>query len=51
MNVKTTLAASVSVLAMLTATVASADLMADLEAAAKGEGMLTTIALPHDWCG
>lgn len=51
MNVKTTLAASVSVLAMLTATVASADMMADLEAAAKAEGMLTTIALPHDWCG
>ncbi|SOB93644.1 ABC transporter substrate-binding protein [Rhodobacter maris] len=25
--------------------------MATLEAAAKAEGMLTTIALPHDWCG
>ncbi len=25
--------------------------MEDLEAAAKKEGMLTTIALPHDWCG
>jgi putative spermidine/putrescine transport system substrate-binding protein len=25
--------------------------MAELEAAAKAEGMLTTIALPHDWCG
>jgi len=25
--------------------------MAALEAAAKAEGMLTTIALPHDWCG
>jgi putative spermidine/putrescine transport system substrate-binding protein len=25
--------------------------LADLEAAAKAEGMLSTIALPHDWCG
>ncbi len=25
--------------------------MATLEAAAKAEGMLTTVALPHDWCG
>jgi len=29
---------------------ASGDPMADLVAAAKAEGMLTTIALPHDWC-
>ncbi|PTV97695.1 putative spermidine/putrescine transport system substrate-binding protein [Rhodobacter aestuarii] len=28
-----------------------ADDMAALEAAAKEEGMLTTIALPHSWCG
>jgi putative spermidine/putrescine transport system substrate-binding protein len=28
----------------------AADPMADLIAAAKAEGMLTTIALPHDWC-
>ena len=48
---RTTLAASVSVLAMLSASIASADAMADLEAAANAEGMLTTIALPHDWCG
>ena len=27
-----------------------ADAMADLIAAAQAEGMLTTIALPHDWC-
>ncbi len=51
MNVKKTLTASVSVIAMLTSTVASAQSMADLEAAAKAEGALTTIALPHDWCG
>jgi putative spermidine/putrescine transport system substrate-binding protein len=30
---------------------AYADAMSDLVAAAKQEGMLTTIALPHDWCG
>ncbi len=29
---------------------APADPMADLVAAAQGEGKLTTIALPHDWC-
>ncbi len=29
---------------------ASADAMSDLVAAAKKEGPLTTIALPHDWC-
>jgi putative spermidine/putrescine transport system substrate-binding protein len=30
---------------------AHADTMSDLVAAAKAEGQLTTIALPHDWCG
>jgi putative spermidine/putrescine transport system substrate-binding protein len=30
---------------------ARADAMGDLVAAAKKEGQLTTIALPHDWCG
>jgi putative spermidine/putrescine transport system substrate-binding protein len=30
---------------------AQADSLADLEAAAKKEGQLTVIALPHDWCG
>ena len=29
---------------------AAPDPMAELIAAAKAEGMLTTIALPHDWC-
>ncbi len=28
----------------------AADPLAELVTAAKGEGMLTTIALPHDWC-
>lgn len=39
-----------TVLMMTTAMVQAED-MAALEAAAKKEGMLTTIALPHDWCG
>ena len=30
---------------------ARAGMMEDLEAAAKKEGQLTVIALPHDWCG
>ena len=33
------------------ATVAFSQDMEELVAAAKAEGMLTTIALPHDWCG
>jgi putative spermidine/putrescine transport system substrate-binding protein len=53
MNLKSALVASVSVAALLGSTVASfaaTDLDA-LYAAAKTEGQLTTIALPHDWCG
>jgi putative spermidine/putrescine transport system substrate-binding protein len=38
------------VLLATTALVRAEDLAA-LEAAAKSEGMLTVIALPHDWCG
>jgi putative spermidine/putrescine transport system substrate-binding protein len=43
---------SVSIVAMLasTAAMAQTDLTALYEAA-KAEGQLTTIALPHDWCG
>lgn len=44
------LVSGASMLAMLGATGASAETLADIEAAAKKEGMLTTIALPHDWC-
>ena len=33
------------------ASFAWAEPSAELIAAAKAEGMLTTIALPHDWCG
>ena len=36
---------------LLNTVAASADSLADLEAAAKKEGQLTVIALPHDWCG
>ncbi|MFZ1680570.1 MAG: ABC transporter substrate-binding protein [Rhizobiaceae bacterium] len=44
------LAAS-AVLAGSLAVGAQAQSMDELVAAAKAEGMLTTIALPHDWCG
>ena len=52
MNMKSILGASLSVAALLGTTAATyaADLDA-LYAAAKTEGQLTTIALPHDWCG
>ena len=36
---------------MATTAVARAEPSAELIAAAEGEGQLTTIALPHDWCG
>ena len=45
------LLSGISLLGLLAGTSAMADAMADLEAAAKAEGQLTTIALPHDWCG
>jgi putative spermidine/putrescine transport system substrate-binding protein len=45
-----TLMTSASLLAAFSG-LAMADGLADLEAAAKAEGQLTTIALPHDWCG
>jgi len=38
-------------LVMATSAVAVAEPSAELIEAAKKEGMLTTIALPHDWCG
>ena len=47
-----TLMATVSALAICAMTSTSfAASMDDLVAAAKKEGTLTTIALPHDWCG
>ncbi|HXV30674.1 MAG TPA: ABC transporter substrate-binding protein, partial [Sinorhizobium sp.] len=36
---------------MATTAIAVAEPSEELIAAAKKEGMLTTIALPHDWCG
>jgi putative spermidine/putrescine transport system substrate-binding protein len=36
---------------MTSTAISSAQDMAALEAAAKQEGQLTTVALPHDWCG
>ncbi len=44
------LASGISLLAVLASNAASAETLADIEAAAKKEGTLTTIALPHDWC-
>ncbi|MBA3908415.1 MAG: iron ABC transporter substrate-binding protein [Rhodobacter sp.] len=40
-----------SLAVLISAGTASAQTMAEIEAAAKAEGMLSTIALPHDWCG
>lgn len=43
---------SLTAATLMAATVmSSAQTMDELVAAAKTEGMLTTIALPHDWCG
>lgn len=43
---------SLTAAAMLaTSAMASAEDLAAIEAAAKAEGQLTVIALPHDWCG
>jgi len=45
------LSLTASLAVMVSAGAATAQSMAELEAAAKAEGMLSTIALPHDWCG
>lgn len=53
MQMKKAFAASVSVIALM-ATTFAASAQEDINAlyeAAKAEGMLSTIALPHDWCG
>ena len=47
---KASLAAALTLSTAMTS-LARADAMADLVAAAKAEGQLTVIALPHDWCG
>ncbi len=50
MNVGRLLAVAAAGL-MATTAISSAASMDDLVKAAKAEGQLTTIALPHDWCG
>jgi putative spermidine/putrescine transport system substrate-binding protein len=47
----TAMGSAAAVLVTSIAATARADAMDDLVAAAKKEGQLTTIALPHDWCG
>jgi len=44
------LTGTVSIAAMLSAGIASAQTMEEIIEGARAEGMLTTIALPHDWC-
>ena len=46
----TLLTGSVSIVTIISATVASAQTMDEIIEGARAEGMLTTIALPHDWC-
>ena len=50
MTVQSTAAGLAALIALATSGVALAQDLAVLEEAAKAEGMLTTIALPHDWC-
>src|SRR5687767_4278136 len=47
----TTAMGSAAAVLVTSVATARADAMEDLIAAAKKEGQLTTIALPHDWCG
>ncbi|WP_333815903.1 ABC transporter substrate-binding protein [Tabrizicola sp.] len=51
MTTKTALARTASLVAVLWASTASAQSLEEMETAAKAEGTLSTIALPHDWCG
>jgi putative spermidine/putrescine transport system substrate-binding protein len=50
MNIARTLVAALTLSTVLSS-VAQAEDMAKLEAAAKAEGHLSIIATPHDWCG
>ena len=51
MKINYALLASVAAFSLVTASAVRAESMDDLIAAAKKEGELTVIALPHDWCG
>ena len=50
MKFMTLLTGSASIAALLCAGAASAQTMEEIIEGARAEGMLTTIALPHDWC-
>ncbi|MCC6863972.1 MAG: ABC transporter substrate-binding protein [Rhodobacteraceae bacterium] len=51
MTIRKTLIASAGLAAFLTAPMVVAQSLEEIEVAAKAEGMLTTVALSHDWCG
>ena len=51
MKMTTAFGATTSIIAMLSGSATLAQSMDDLIAGARAEGRLTTIALPHDWCG
>ena len=51
MTIQSTAAGLAALVALAASGAAHAQDLAALEEAAKAEGMLTTIALPHDWCG
>lgn len=50
-NTRRLLSLTTAMVVASTALASAAEPSADLIAAAKAEGALTTIALPHDWCG
>lgn len=50
MKITTILAAGASIAALLAGSVAQAQSLDEIIEGARAEGMLTTIALPHDWC-
>ena len=50
MTIQSGVAGLTALVALAASGAATAQDLAALEAAAKAEGMLTTIALPHDWC-
>lgn len=50
MTIQSRVAGLTALVALAASGAATAQDLAALEAAAKAEGMLTTIALPHDWC-
>ena len=51
MKIQSTAAGLAALVALAASGAAQAQDLAALEKAATAEGMLTTIALPHDWCG